>query len=74
MFTPTKEQLEELGFEKFPLSDNYHIVFYGEYHLIWKPASWYRKELKSMWTLFRVPIYPESKEDIWNLIRLLTPQ
>ena len=70
MFTPTKEQLEELWFT---------TNIYGTYQLtIWEAP--FDVILTSYdWTLFieltehRRKIYPQSIEDIQTLIKLLTP-
>lgn len=75
MFLPTKEELEELGFEiwehgyaKFATSLTF-ITFTRNSWLIWT------KPMEYMWesgNRFR-NIYPKSIEDIKTLITLLTP-
>ena len=71
MFTPTKEELEELGFKQW--DDVYileHRTFQVEVFNWWISVSHFvlwRKEWKSL------PVYPQSLEDLKTLIRLLTP-
>lgn len=69
-FTPTKEQLEELGFSEDSLD------YYPMYTLNKDDYIVYNTDRKSFWYsvwLLIVPTYPQSLEDLKTLIRLLTP-
>lgn len=73
MFIPSKQELEELGFNEYDdwvfTSDDfwwwrkpYNIKFYDNEWFLWDDLY----HLEDM-------IYPQSLEDIKTLIRLLTP-
>ena len=68
MFTPTKKELEELGFE---IDVYYEWKFWYAFTKVWPYIEY--KWFKNMWKVWMRQFYPESLEDIKTLIRLLTP-
>lgn len=65
MFTPSKQELEELGFEE---NNNYYCNIFWN-HMVWIVWNIDKRE----WTIESVPFYPQSLDDLKTLIRLLTP-
>ena len=65
MFIPTKEQLDELGFEKLPWID---------VHWIKGNSNWYLITIKDgIADINWEKLHPQSIEDIKTLIRILYP-
>lgn len=82
MYTPTKKELEEFGFEESHYEFRYtfdkfdNSIFITSYWFEYL-ENWYKERLKWHWYLwnnFDIPIYPQSLEDLKTLIRILTPQ
>ena len=69
-FTPTKEELEVLGFDDHPICDGSERLFIRKDSKMNIEYDTYKK----MWRLWYKQIYPQSLEDIKTLIRILTPQ
>lgn len=65
MFTPTQQELEELGFEKSWYTDA--LLYLVEWTTVMIYIDW-------LFYISHVKLYPQSIEDIKNLIRLFTKQ
>lgn len=68
MFTPTKEELEELGFYW-----DYKGTAYGNSNLRVKLWNYNPPIEEYKYFISDDEVYPKSLEDLKNLIRLLTP-
>lgn len=68
MFTPTKEQLEELGFK-----ENSYWSYYIRLHNILDIYFVIEKSWMAIVNKYAIPVYPQSIEDIETLIRLFNP-
>lgn len=75
-FTPTKEQLEELGFKESIWWDMIYttIAFQIRAEITQSWSKFTQVMINHMWhTAYQFEIYPSSIEDIQTLIRLLSP-
>ena len=68
MFTPTKKQLEEFGFEK-----NEYWSYYIKLHNILDIYFVFEKSWFAIVHKYAIPVYPQSIEDVETLIRLFNP-
>lgn len=64
MFIPSKEELEELGFEKSAYSDTFIYIMKKQTCINFFENKWY---------VWWIQFFPQSIEDIKTLTRLLTP-
>lgn len=68
MFTPTKQQLEELGLHEVKSTDLYLYKVFCD----WWNRLYFNTKTKK-WDLDWKVLYPQSIDDIKTLIRMLTP-